>query len=84
MTNCPNCGAPIVGPKCEYCDTVFEVPESARSTTIATVDEIVLDMFSAYKQAGGNGMFNRIINNGLAAGILTPNEARDLAGYPRI
>ena len=21
--NCPNCGAPIVGEKCEYCGTVF-------------------------------------------------------------
>ena len=24
MTNCPNCGAPIKGHKCEYCDTVFD------------------------------------------------------------
>lgn len=23
MTNCPNCGAVITGPKCEYCGTVF-------------------------------------------------------------
>lgn len=23
MTNCPNCGAPIVAAKCEYCGTVF-------------------------------------------------------------
>lgn len=22
MTNCPNCGAPIVAPVCEYCGTV--------------------------------------------------------------
>ena len=22
--NCPNCGAPIKGSKCEYCDTVFD------------------------------------------------------------
>ena len=22
-TNCPNCGAPIQGPKCEYCGTNF-------------------------------------------------------------
>ena len=21
MINCPNCGAPLVGPKCEYCGT---------------------------------------------------------------
>ncbi len=23
-TNCPNCGAPINGPKCEYCGTLHE------------------------------------------------------------
>ena len=27
MTNCPNCGAPITGPRCEYCGTVFERPK---------------------------------------------------------
>ena len=24
IPNCPNCGAPIKGPKCEYCDTIFD------------------------------------------------------------
>ena len=24
MTNCPHCGAPLKGPECEYCGTVFE------------------------------------------------------------
>lgn len=24
-TNCPNCGAPIIGRQCEYCETVFYV-----------------------------------------------------------
>ncbi len=24
-TNCPNCGAPLSGSKCEYCGTVFEM-----------------------------------------------------------
>ena len=27
MTNCPNCGAPITGDKCEYCGTVFRMPD---------------------------------------------------------
>lgn len=22
-TNCPNCGAPVIGRQCEYCETVF-------------------------------------------------------------
>lgn len=26
MTNCPNCGAPIKGSRCEYCGTWFESP----------------------------------------------------------
>ena len=25
MTNCPNCGAPITGYQCEYCETVFDI-----------------------------------------------------------
>ena len=24
--NCPNCGAPITGPRCEYCDTLLVEP----------------------------------------------------------
>lgn len=24
ISNCPNCWAPIKGPKCEYCDTIFD------------------------------------------------------------
>lgn len=23
MTNCPNCGAPVIGSRCEYCETHF-------------------------------------------------------------
>ena len=32
MSNCPNCGAPITGDRCEYCGTVFrkEKQESKR------------------------------------------------------
>ena len=39
-TNCPNCGAPIHGAKCEYCDTEFyildEKCQSIRSELIQT------------------------------------------------
>ena len=30
MTNCPNCGAPITGWRCEYCGTVFDISEKER------------------------------------------------------
>ena len=29
-TNCPNCGAPITGPKCEYCGTVHNFEPVAK------------------------------------------------------
>ena len=29
-TNCPNCGAPITGPFCEYCGTVFDISETKK------------------------------------------------------
>ena len=29
-TNCPNCGAPIAGPICEYCETVFDISETKK------------------------------------------------------
>lgn len=57
MYSCPNCGAPITGPKCEYCGTVFE------STPIGTT------LYS---------------NNIPLLTLLTPNEARELMGLPRI
>lgn len=28
MANCPNCGAPITGWRCEYCETVFDISET--------------------------------------------------------
>lgn len=33
QTNCPNCGAPIVGHKCAYCGTVFD-PERVNKKPI--------------------------------------------------
>ena len=33
-TNCPNCGAPITGPFCEYCETVFDISETKKNTGI--------------------------------------------------
>lgn len=38
MTNCPNCAAPITGPVCEYCGTVFNKPSVG--TVVYTTDNI--------------------------------------------
>ena len=40
MTNCPNCGAVITGPKCEYCDTIFDIKCTGYTSTIEAVKEL--------------------------------------------
>lgn len=42
-TNCPNCAAPITGPKCEYCGTVFNLPEIDR-TNLYVDNRLVLTL----------------------------------------
>lgn len=39
MTNCPNCGAPAVGSRCEYCGTPLE----ARTQEQAAPGRITID-----------------------------------------
>lgn len=46
-SNCPNCGAPITGNKCEYCGTVFY----DFSKEIATLDETILRLKLQEQQA---------------------------------
>ena len=36
ISNCPNCGAPIKGPTCEYCGTMFSA-DNVNSPTIRDV-----------------------------------------------
>ena len=49
MTNCPNCGAPIMSWKCEYCETVFDTSKApkakselieAKTRSLANAEEI--------------------------------------------
>ena len=39
-TNCPNCGAPITGPFCEYCGTIFDSDYSQRISKRKHNDEL--------------------------------------------
>lgn len=41
QTNCPNCGAVITGPKCEYCGTAFEDYKVIATAVCADGEEIV-------------------------------------------
>lgn len=38
MTNCPNCGAPITGHKCEYCGAIISDRDSV------SVSELTMDL----------------------------------------
>lgn len=46
MTNCPNCGAPLVGGRCEYCGTLS--PDAEKK-----IQELRIQMYeiSQYKMA---------------------------------
>ena len=48
MSNCPNCGAPITGDRCEYCGTVFR-KEKQESKRIAD-DDLADALRSAFKR----------------------------------
>lgn len=49
-TNCPNCGAPIVGPSCEYCGTIFDLDYltqiSKRRSKSETYNKIIKELES--------------------------------------
>lgn len=40
QTNCHNCGAPIKGPECEYCGTIFHSQTSEQSVSTAETELI--------------------------------------------
>ena len=39
MTNCPNCGAPLVGGRCEYCGTLSPEAEERIQEFMRVMDE---------------------------------------------
>ena len=63
MSNCPNCGAPITGPVCEYCGTSFR---GLRATVPGIIDD-ACDIPDAAK-----------IIHMLDKGLITANEARKM------
>lgn len=83
-TNCPNCGAPITEPFCDYCGTIFDSDYSQRINKRRCNDEL-------YNHA--NGELERYshkleftseevdcINAMMRIAILTASETRRLRG----
>ena len=78
MTNCPNCGAPIVASKCEYCGTVFRnaIPLNSARTFLELENEY-LKCHISVQQLYDEAIFAmRAYSNG----IVTINEAREMIG----
>lgn len=64
VTNCKNCGAPLVNSKCVYCETEYSGNEFGIPIYSAETGEYITTL--------------------LPPEMLTPNEARKLAGLREI
>ena len=89
LTNCPNCGAVITGPICEYCDTRFPWFDESKYVSKETHERLSKKLDSISKFQRDNGlMIDGIVGpNTLCAikaqlsfGYITINEARELCG----
>ena len=47
MTNCPNCGAPFTGYKCEYCGTIAPENEKKLEDYRSAIEELKLELAQA-------------------------------------
>lgn len=77
MTNCPNCGAPITGYRCEYCDTVFNI---SKGILLLEENELLL---AKTKHLHDVTTMQDLYESALQAMrryAITPNEARKLVG----
>lgn len=71
MINCPNCGAPITGDKCEYCGSNFGHLNSEIRRLQNETQAIRLQMEQEHMLA-------------VAIGVLTPNDIRKEIGFKSI
>ena len=76
LLNCPNCGAPIKGSKCEYCGTVFEKPDDIYKTNIFYADDLIIEELSASIISASQASQTNMILNSLNAGLLSHNGIR--------
>lgn len=83
-TNCPNCGAPITGPFCEYCGTIFDSDYSQRISKRRYNDELynrtmgTLESYSHKLEFASEEV--DCINTMMRIANLTASEARRLRG----
>ena len=51
MTNCPNCGAPYHGHKCEYCGTIIPEYEKLMEYYQSKIDHLQISIANAEQTA---------------------------------
>lgn len=84
-TNCPNCGAVITGPTCEYCGTRFR--RSRAVEDIIQENQLLLAKIEARRQSDACKVLYETALNAMrmySGGCITHNEARAMAGLKPI
>lgn len=84
-TNCPNCGAVVTGPTCEYCGTRFR--RSRAVEDIIQENQLLLAKIEARRQSDAcKDLYETALNamRMYAGGCITHNEARAMAGLEPI
>ena len=81
MRNCPNCGAPINSPACEYCGTAFARQDAPKARTMLELENEFLKRNMEIKSLYEDAIFAM---RAYSSGIFTYNEAREHLGLPRI
>lgn len=79
MTNCPNCGA-VREPaesRCPYCGTPY--PKDRKTAQVVSVPESVVVELDTEQFAR-----LQILEEEIARGIITPNDARRRMGFPPV
>lgn len=75
LVNCPNCGAPIepTSSKCPYCDTPYTLNMLAAFATPTEHKDVLYADDKPIEYA-------KLVESG----VMTPNEARELVGLPKL
>ena len=81
MTNCPNCGAPITGWRCAYCETVFDI--SAKDRLVTGNSLLKAKTKYLHDVTTMKDLYESAIQ-AMWSFALTPNEARKMCGLEEI
>lgn len=91
--NCPNCGAPITGDKCEYCGTVFHIKQHKEVAQYVDCEPVTSandglkmqcvsqEQYDAIDPKDANTLY-LVEKEIIGAGFFSVNDLRRMAGLP--